>query len=257
MPSAKLTALLIAGASAAFALGMAAGGTGTTFASFSDFQTVQASVAAGVWAPDPPDACGPLSQYDSIIYGTPGNDTLGSNDPPEGNRPQLIMGYGGDDTLIGGNQKDCLVGGDGNDHIYGNNAIDILLGGPGDDYIDGGNATDILDGGDGGADVCLGGNGHDTIRNCESTPEDGPGEGQGRDMIGNTTDGPVGTQQLTVAPSDQATTADPDSVGGQDSSNTDQQTTTTDQPTPTESLDAAEPSQPAEATNSASADTTP
>jgi predicted ribosomally synthesized peptide with SipW-like signal peptide len=175
MPSVRRAAAVTLGATAAFGLGIALSGTGHTFASFSDFQTVQGSAEAGVWAPDPPDACGELSQYETVIYGTPGDDQLGLTDT---NHPQLILGYGGNDTLIGGNQKDCLVGGEGSDHIFGNNAIDILLGGAGDDFIDGGNAEDSIDGGGGASDVCLGGNGHDTIVNCETLLSDASGAGQ-------------------------------------------------------------------------------
>lgn len=113
-----------------------------------------------------PAQCGDVDEYDTVIYGTPGDDVLGSNDAADGNHPQLVLGYGGNDTLVGGSQSDCLVGGPGNDRLYGNNAKDVLLGGAGDDYLDGGNAKDDLDGGD-GADTCIGGNGNDAVFNCE------------------------------------------------------------------------------------------
>ena len=141
---------------------------GSTYAAFSDFAVVHASASAGVWAPDPPGECGDLTRYDSVLYGTPGDDTLVG--AKGGNQRQIIMGYGGNDTLIGGNGGDCLVGGDGDDQLYGGNAKDILIGGAGDDLLDGGNGKDNGNGGE-GADVCDGGRGKNTIVNCEKAPD--------------------------------------------------------------------------------------
>jgi predicted ribosomally synthesized peptide with SipW-like signal peptide len=160
-------AVLPIGAAVATALAAAVLGStgGATYAAFSDFHVIKNNqVGAGVWAPDPPAACGPLVNYEHVIYGTPGNDNFYG-----GNRPQIIMGYGGDDTIHAGNSGDCLVGGEGVDHLYGGNGKDILIGGAGDDLLDGGNAKDWLDG-DLGNDTCIGGNGNDTIVNCEITP---------------------------------------------------------------------------------------
>lgn len=135
---------------------------GHTFASYSDFKTWHASAGAGTWGPPaPPAACGPVSDYARVIYGTAGNDVLNGS-----NQRQIIMGLGGDDIIHGGNSGDCLVGGDGNDKLYGGNAKDVLIGGAGDDYLDGGNGKDTLDGGGDGVDVCDGGNGKDTVVNC-------------------------------------------------------------------------------------------
>lgn len=143
------------------ALGATIGGSGSTYASFSDFAVVEGRVGAGVWAPDPPSACGDLDDYAGIIWGTEGVDTLGG-----GNHPQIIMGLGGDDHLTAGNGGDCLVGGPGDDHLIGGNARDILVGGAGDDFLDGGNGKDELDAGGDGGDVCVGGNGKNTVVNC-------------------------------------------------------------------------------------------
>jgi Ca2+-binding RTX toxin-like protein len=136
-----------------------------TFASFSDFQETQSEAKAGVWASDPPAACGPIGKYDGVVYGTPGDDVLSG-----GNHPQIIMGLAGNDVIHAGNSGDCIVGGDGDDQLYGDNAKDTIIGGDGDDLLDGGNGKDDLDGGPGLADVCIGGNGHDTITDCEVTP---------------------------------------------------------------------------------------
>jgi hypothetical protein len=126
---------------------------------------------AGVWAPDPPSACGDISTYgtpparaDAIVWGDAGDNEIWG-----GNHPQIIMGLGGNDIIHGGNSGDCLVGGDGDDQLFGDNAKDVILGGPGNDYLDGGNGKDSLDGGEGESDVCIGGNGKDQIVNCEAS----------------------------------------------------------------------------------------
>ena len=162
MPDHKQARTYVGVCVAAFVAGTALAGSGSTYAAFSDSGEVHASASAGVWAPDPPAACGPLAQYANVVYGTPGDDVLFG-----GNHPQVIMGLGGDDVIHGGNSGDCLVGGDGNDHLYGGNAKDILIGDNGDDSLDGGNGKDFLDGG-AGDDDCLGGNGKDTLRDCET-----------------------------------------------------------------------------------------
>lgn len=148
-----------------------AAGAGYTFASWSDYKIAHNSAQAGVWAPDPPAACGPISDYDGgVIYLTPRDDVWPPDGkPPTGNHRQIIMGYGGNDTIYAGNSGDCVVGGDGNDTLYGGNAKDIILGGAGNDYINGENGVDTLDGGD-GSDICVGGRAPDVSTNCESTP---------------------------------------------------------------------------------------
>ncbi len=152
--------VVIAGVAAA-CLGATLSGNASTYASFSDYANVKVAAGAGVWAPGPPDACGPASSYRSIVWGTTGDDVIHG-----GNHPQIIMGLAGDDVITGGNSGDCLVGGPGNDRLVGGNAKDILIGGPGDDYLAGNNAKDALDGSE-DVDVCDGGNGKDTIVNCE------------------------------------------------------------------------------------------
>jgi Ca2+-binding RTX toxin-like protein len=134
-----------------------------TQASFSDYQNIKGNtVGAAVWRPDPPAACGPVSNYDGVIYGTFGDDVING-----GNHPQIIMGLGGNDTIHAGNSGDCLVGGNGNDKLYGGNAKDILIGGGGNDYLNGENGIDTLDGGS-GDDTCVGGRAPDISTNCES-----------------------------------------------------------------------------------------
>lgn len=151
-----------------------------TYAAYSDNTDINGnSAAGGVWTPDPPAECGPLSHYSAIIYGGPGDNTIYGDNlaastgiqsvvPLHGHsRSQILVGMGGDDTLYGGNGKDCLVGGDGNDTLIGGNAPDVLVGGPGDDTLSGVDGPDTLDGGL-GDDTCTGGRGPDTIIDCEN-----------------------------------------------------------------------------------------
>ena len=154
---------------------------GGTYAAEADYADIPGNTAAAsVWTPNPPAQCGPLSNYSAIIYGSPGNDIIYGNNIAASTgiqavvhlhgKPnnQIIMGLGGDDTLIAGNGDDCLVGGDGADTLIGGNGKDILLGGSGNDILRGGNGKDILDGGD-GSDTCSGDNAPNRV-SCENNP---------------------------------------------------------------------------------------
>ena len=50
--------------------------------------------------------------------------------------PALIMGDGGNDTLVGGAHNDTLSGGGGNDRLDGGAGADLMVGGPGYDTAD-------------------------------------------------------------------------------------------------------------------------
>lgn len=97
------------------------------------------------------------------FVGTEGNDVMyattaiSSSDPdPE----DVLLGLGGDDTLIGVWGSVTLRGADGDDVLVGGTASDELLGGLGDDVIVGSSAQ----AGPGGApDLIFGGFGEDTI----------------------------------------------------------------------------------------------
>ena len=167
MSSRRNAALISAGVAVAVA---AATGSGAfTYARFSDHFVIKDNrVGADVWQTAPPTECGPISGYKGgVVYGTRGDDVL---DLRASNQAEIIMGYGGNDTIYAGNSGDCLVGGDGNDKLFGGNAKDILIGGAGDDYLNGNNGKDELDAGGDVNDVCDGGNGQDTVTNCGSTP---------------------------------------------------------------------------------------
>jgi len=78
------------------------------------------------------------------------------------NESGLIVGWGGNDTLIGANKDDKLEGKDGNDSIEGKSGNDTLQGHKGNDTLNGGDGADDLDGGK-GDDSLIGGKGHDNL----------------------------------------------------------------------------------------------
>src|SRR4051812_38457611 len=73
-------------------------GVGHTYARFTDFLVFKNNhIGAGVWAPDPPAACGKIADYKGgVVYGTQGNDVLNVS---SNNQRQIVMGYGGNDTI--------------------------------------------------------------------------------------------------------------------------------------------------------------
>jgi Ca2+-binding RTX toxin-like protein len=85
----------------------------------------------------------------------------------------LLIGWGGADTIYGEAGNDQLFGGDGNDQLFGEAGIDYIVGGLGDDRIDGGMSADEIYGQDGDdiigggtsfdTDIMVGGSGNDTI----------------------------------------------------------------------------------------------
>lgn len=116
-----------------------------------------------------------------VYMGSDGNDSVDANaDFPRGIFDNLILTFGGNDTVraglgsdvvdlgdgndsgIGGLNDDTLIGGAGDDTIAGANGRDDLLGGVGNDLLSGGQGDDMLDGG-AGSDVLVGGDGKDTL----------------------------------------------------------------------------------------------
>ena len=92
----------------------------------------------------------------ALVLGEGGNDTLlgaDGDDRLEGGpgRDQLY-GNGGADRLSGGGGNDYLSAGSGSDRLYGDAADDWLLGGSGNDHLTGGSGSDIVDGGAAGID---------------------------------------------------------------------------------------------------------
>lgn len=82
----------------------------------------------------------------------------------------VLVGLGGDDTLIGSTSYDHLYGDAGQDSLAGGDSVDQLSGGTGDDVLHGGAGNDNLQAGDGndrlfgegGEDYLDGGAGSDT-----------------------------------------------------------------------------------------------
>jgi Tol biopolymer transport system component len=98
---------------------------------------------------------------DCRVYGTDGPDTLRSSKELF----EIVMGLGGDDTLIArggpyvGNELD---GGEGNDHLNGGYWPDRLIGDAGNDTLLGGVNSDRLTGGS-GTDILRGQGGQDLL----------------------------------------------------------------------------------------------
>jgi Ca2+-binding RTX toxin-like protein len=125
----------------------------------------------------------------SLLSGNDYIDVLGTS-PPATDADFTAMGWGGDDTMLGGGTRSSLFGGDGNDTIQaltgdgnylrgdagadsivgaagfddinGNMGADTLHGAAGDDWVVGGQGND-LQFGDVGGDVVLGNLGNDTL----------------------------------------------------------------------------------------------
>ncbi len=103
-----------------------------------------------------------ISNYTSVerVDGGSGNDTLDGTGVVTG---LTILGFGGDDTLIGGGVSDQIQGGDGNDSLTGGGQQDFLYGGAGSDTLVGGTGNDLLFVESAG-DVAIGGGGTDRVR---------------------------------------------------------------------------------------------
>ncbi len=74
----------------------------------------------------------------------------------------LLVSFGGSDTINAGDGHDVVFGGAGDDELHGGAGDDYLHGGSGNDVIFGGEGNDIIDGGI-GSDVLHGGAGDDLI----------------------------------------------------------------------------------------------
>jgi RTX calcium-binding nonapeptide repeat (4 copies) len=92
-------------------------------------------------------------------------------------RTATIVGTSGKDALHGTPGRDVIVGRGGSDRLFGNRGNDLICGGAGKDRLEGGKGTDqlrgeagndTLNGGGGTKDICRGGKGNDTAKECES-----------------------------------------------------------------------------------------
>ncbi|WP_370300788.1 calcium-binding protein [Pseudooceanicola sp.] len=107
-----------------------------------------------------------ISDYSVEVIGTRRNDKLVGFDGDD-----VLIGGGCDDTFLLSAGDDVLIGGSGNDTLRGGAGADTLIGGNGDDMLYGGQSADVLKGGAGddvlsgkkGADELTGGAGADTF----------------------------------------------------------------------------------------------
>ncbi len=108
--------------------------------------------------------------FDNLILTFGGNDTihagLGDDIVLSGGGNDLVFGDNGADILIGEEGNDTLDGGEGDDLLEGGDGNDILAGGEGDDMLDGGEGADVLSGGEGN-DIMDGGAGNDVLSGGE------------------------------------------------------------------------------------------
>ncbi len=136
------------------------------------------------------------------FFGGSGDDTAAGGDATDtfrgGADNDLLVGRGGDDSLLGESGLDTILAGDGNDFadggsgndtingnagddsIFGGSGNDVLVGQDGSDYLDGGANNDIMDGGN-GDDVLEGDSGNDILRGRAG--EDDLAGGLGLDLL--------------------------------------------------------------------------
>ena len=81
----------------------------------------------------------------------------------------LMIGFGGNDTLIGGKKDDKLEGKDGHDRLEGGEGNDTLQGKDGNDVLIGGKGNDVFSEDDDGKNKWTGGKGKDVFEIDEDT----------------------------------------------------------------------------------------
>lgn len=92
-----------------------------------------------------------------LMMGRGGNDSLIGSEFRDS-----ILGGEGDDTILAGKHDDTVRGETGNDSIRGEDGEDLLVGDTGNDWLDGGDDADVIEGGD-GDDTLRGGSGRDSL----------------------------------------------------------------------------------------------
>ena len=119
------------------------------------------SPATGICGTEGPDTLTGTNVGD-IILGYGGDDTIHGLGSPPGDAygPDDLKGGKGDDTVYGDEGENGIDGGAGNDRLFGGPDYDAAGGGSGDDKVFGGGSKDDLDGGPGN-DRLSGGRGPD------------------------------------------------------------------------------------------------
>ena len=114
---------------------------------------------AMVWLGGREGAQGVGSERPDVIVGGGGDDVL--------------LGLGGNDQLSGGHGKDRMDGGRGDDKLNGGPGDDEMKGGPGADHMEGGPGNDTMEGGSGGDDYVFDGQGDDAVSDIDRVPTSG------------------------------------------------------------------------------------
>ncbi len=142
-----------------------------------DFATLPGGIYLGSDRKEAVDAdqLFPPGAFDNLILTFGGNDSVdagrgddlvflgGGNDTADGGRGNdTLLGEGGNDQIAGGNGSDFVSGDDGNDTLSLGSGDDTVDGGRGHDQVFGAEGNDLLSGG-GGHDLISGGAGDDTI----------------------------------------------------------------------------------------------
>lgn len=134
-----------------------------------DFATLPGGIYLGTEGDDVVNASTafPPGVFDNLILTFGGDDSVNAGAGAD----EVLLGEG-DDTGVGGSGADVILGEDGDDLLIGNAGRDTLEGDDGEDVLDGGRGDDVLGGGDGddiaaggaGRDVVDGGDGNDILR---------------------------------------------------------------------------------------------
>ncbi|MGG5819304.1 calcium-binding protein [Falsiroseomonas sp. HW251] len=133
-----------------------------------DFATLPGGIYMGTDGNDSVDAdrLFPRGIFDNLILTFGGNDTVkagkGFDAADLGAGDDSGLGSQGNDTLLGGTGNDSLDGAQGRDVLDGGDGNDVISGGQGDDRLSGGAGSDIIAGGD-GKDLIIGGSGDDVM----------------------------------------------------------------------------------------------
>ncbi|MEO0390810.1 MAG: calcium-binding protein [Pseudomonadota bacterium] len=122
-----------------------------------DLDLMRADLVQSLQTQGPPPA-----EDTSELSGTDGDDVIGSHSDT-----YLVMGMGGNDSVLGNdNDDENIFGDDGDDVLFGEGGADLLVGDAGDDLLVGGAGDDDINGAT-GSDTMFGGAGDDVITDTD------------------------------------------------------------------------------------------